>query len=192
MDERVLAGAGLLTGGYPNAAKNVLEDASGALAAGVSSVADAVVAGESGAWEEAAVRAADARSAFEAAASGGVETAVVAAFAAAVAVDPEALERRPLPVLRVDGDAVTLDSLDADAALLAGETLAVVREDTDLDAGFEYARNDLDAGETTSQFVRLALDALQGPRGKMAAERLRQHAARRRQREQDVAGLFDA
>lgn len=192
MDERVAAGAALLAAGYPQAARRALGDTDDALARGVRSVADALDAAERGAWAAVEESANEAVTAFEAAErQEAVALETLAAFAAAVAADPETVERRAPPALRDGGESVTLDALDADAALRAGEALAAARDDDDLEAGFAYAREDLDAGESGSEFVRLGLDALQGPAGKMPAERLRQHAARRRQREADVAGLFD-
>lgn len=191
MDEGTRAAAALLAAGAPNAARRAVEESYGHLSEAVAALADAETAAERGEWAACATAAARAVDALD----HGVEDADATeyrSFATTVAADPETVERRPAPTLRTsDGAPVTLGSLDAPVALLAGETLADVRGDEDLLAGFEYARADLADGEAGSEFVRLALDALQVDAARMPAERLRQHASRRRAREEDVEGLFD-
>lgn len=111
-----------------------------------------------------------------------------------VAADPEIVERRGYPALRYDGGALSLPELDVDAALVAAPLIAAK---TDLDeemveAGVQYALQDIGDEDGTSRFVTLAADIAreQGQRP-VVAHRLAQHVQRRQQREADVEGLFD-
>jgi len=109
--------------------------------------------------------------------------------------DPELVERRPVPELTHDGVALELSDLAFPAAAIAAEVFA---EEGDYDEGVveqavEYGCADLAAGEPTSEFVTLVMDFARGedPRG-IVLQRLREHVDRRRSREEDVDGLFDA
>jgi hypothetical protein len=126
----------------------------------------------------------------------GVDLASVRPYLAAVAADPETVERRPVPHLRVGGEAPRLDRLDFEAAAVAAVVLAEAIEGYDADVvarAVEYAREErADETGTATRFITLVMD-FAGDRRQRALvyQRLRQHVERRRQRETDVAGLFD-
>lgn len=111
-----------------------------------------------------------------------------------IAADPEIVERRGYPALRYDGAALSLPELDIDAALVAAPMVAA---ETNLDeeaveAGVQYALQDIGDEDGTSRFVTLAADvAREDAHRPVVAHRLAQHVQRRRQREADVEGLFD-
>ncbi|MFB6185056.1 MAG: DUF309 domain-containing protein [Haloarculaceae archaeon] len=123
----------------------------------------------------------------------GVNVAAVRSYLAALAADPERIERaRPL-ALTVDGAALTFDDLRFEAAAIAATVLAEEYgyDETVVERGVEYARADLDDGTATSPFVTLVFDFLQNEqRRSVIYERLAQHVQRRRSREEDVEGLF--
>ncbi|MFB6135377.1 MAG: DUF309 domain-containing protein [Halobacteriaceae archaeon] len=124
----------------------------------------------------------------------GVNVGEVSAYLRRVAADPEHAERAPPPPLRVDGEAPALADLDPAAAFVAAPVVAeAVGLDPDpVEAGVEYARTDLAAGEEGSRFLRLALDFVGDAdhRG-VIHQRLAGHVSRRRAKEEDVEGLFD-
>lgn len=111
-----------------------------------------------------------------------------------IASDPEVIERRGFPALRYNGGVRSLPDLDVDAALVAAPLVA---EETNLDedavqAGVEYAWQDIARGDETSRFVTLAADvAREESHRPVVAQRLAGHVQRRQQREKDVEGLFD-
>jgi hypothetical protein len=126
----------------------------------------------------------------------GVDLAPVEAWLAALATDPEVIERRAPPEIRVDGVALTPDGLEFPAASIAAPELAAARGDEEtaalLDRAADFGRADLAAGKTASPFVTLLLDYLDPdrPAGPVLT-RLQDHVDRRSHREADVAGLFD-
>lgn len=108
--------------------------------------------------------------------------------------DPEVVERMGYPSLRYDGRPLTLPELDVDAALVAAPLVAEAANlDQDVvEAGVQYAWQDITDGEGTSRFVTLAADVAREPDNRgLVVQRLAQHVQRRRSRESDVEGLFD-
>ncbi|MFC7044635.1 DUF309 domain-containing protein [Halobacteriaceae archaeon GCM10025711] len=124
----------------------------------------------------------------------GVDVAAVRDYLAALAADPESVERKPLFALTVEGDALALDDLDLDATLVAAAVLADELDGFDeavVEQAASYARTDVDAGGG-SRFVTLVFDFVrEAERRPLVYERLRQHVERRRARERDVEGLFE-
>ncbi|WP_336035138.1 DUF309 domain-containing protein [Halobacterium yunchengense] len=123
----------------------------------------------------------------------GVNVGDVRAFLAALARDPEVVERRSPPPLRYDGAALALADLDAPAAVAAAVVLAEhagYDEDVFADAA-AYAREALADGELDEFGVLLCDFVTETDQRALVATRLRQHVQRRRQRDSDVAGLFD-
>ena len=123
----------------------------------------------------------------------GVDVAGVRSYCSDLAADPETIERRPVPELTHEGEAVALSDLAFPAAAVAAETIAEeygYDEDT-VERAVEYARADLDAGEETSPFVTLVMDFARREDRGIVYDRLRQRVQRRRAREEDVDGLFE-
>jgi len=125
----------------------------------------------------------------------GINVGEARSYLRELGADPELVERRPVPELTHDGVALELSDLAFPAAAIAAEVFA---EDGGYDEGVieravEYGCADLAAGEPTSEFVTLVMDFARGedPRG-IVLQRLREHVDRRRSREEDVDGLFDA
>lgn len=123
----------------------------------------------------------------------GVNVGAVRAYAAATAADPERVERRAPPALTHRGRRVTYADVDAPATFVAASALA---EGTDHEAVVEdavrYARAALDEGRPTSPFVTLVVDYVREGQAAVVVQRLGEHVERRRSRERDVEGLFEA
>ncbi|WP_135366372.1 DUF309 domain-containing protein [Halosimplex halophilum] len=124
----------------------------------------------------------------------GVNVGRVREYLAALARDPERIERAPAPALTRAGEALALADLDFESAAVAAEVLAEdlgYDEDT-VERAVEYARADLEAGEEGSRFVTFLLDFVRDPDSRgIVAQRLSEHVDRRERRESDVDGLFD-
>jgi len=124
-----------------------------------------------------------------------VNVGTARSFLATLAADPEVIERRRPPKLRVDGRAVELADLDVDAVWIAAPLLAEAIEGFDdavVERAVRYAREDLDAGDEGSKYVTFLLDFVGDAENRgIIYQRLGQHVDRRRSREQDVEGLFD-
>ncbi|SDJ85561.1 protein of unknown function [Halovenus aranensis] len=125
----------------------------------------------------------------------GLDVADARRFLAALATDPERIERGQPPALTIDGDAIALADLAFEPTTVAAEVLA---EEHDYDTGVieqaaTFARADLDDGQTASPFVTLLFDFTRTPTQRpIIAQRLSEHTQKRAQRADDVAGLFDA
>jgi len=123
----------------------------------------------------------------------GVDVAAVRASLAALAADPERIERAPPLELTHEGEPVTPDDLDFEACATAA---AVYADDGPFDEavverGIEYARDDLADGEATSPFVTFVMDfARDGATRGIVYQRLSERVDRRQRRESDVDGLF--
>jgi predicted metal-dependent hydrolase len=125
----------------------------------------------------------------------GVDLRVVRSYLDALHRDPEHVERVAPPSLAHEGDPVTLDDLDFEAAAVAARVLAEERaalDESTVERAVDYARADLAAGDETSPLVTLVLDLVRRPdeRG-LVHQRLSEHVARRDHERQDVDGLFD-
>jgi hypothetical protein len=123
--------------------------------------------------------------------AGRVELDPLRAYLEALAADP-VLEREP-PVLRVDGEPVRFEELRFEAVALAAGAIA---EEYGLDEKLveraaAYGRADLDRGVASSPFVTLLVAVASGDGRAVALERLAGHVSRRRNREEDVEGLFE-
>jgi len=124
-----------------------------------------------------------------------VNVETVRTYLAALARDPERIERTPAPALTYGGDALSLDDLDFDATAVAADVLA---EELDYDEALveqatEYARADIGADEASSPFVTLLFDFVREPSNRaLIVQRLEEHATRRAARESDVEGLFES
>jgi predicted metal-dependent hydrolase len=121
----------------------------------------------------------------------GVDVAGVRASLAALAADPERVERGRPPALALGGERVTLADLDLAAAAPAAEALAEEEgydERVVADAG-RYAREERGAGR--SRFAALVFDFLRdGDARPLIYRRLSGHVERRRAEERDVDELF--
>lgn len=123
----------------------------------------------------------------------GVNVAAVREALAALETDPERVERGPPTPVTVDSEVPTLDSLELGAVLHAAPPLAEALgyEEFDVERGVEYARRDVASGEEGSKFVRFVFDFVhEADHRPVVAQRLDQHVARRKRREEDVKGLF--
>jgi hypothetical protein len=124
----------------------------------------------------------------------GVDVAAIRAFLASLRADPERIERAPPLVLTHNGHELTLSDLDFDASAIAAEVLAENSDydETMIERAVGYARADLDDGRPTSPFVTLVLDFARRENRGIVHQRLAEHTERRRAREHDVDGLFEA
>ncbi len=182
------AGAALLAAGTPDAAAA----AWGTLSPprpGLVRAARAVAAARRGEWSRARDRAgAVARSP----ALDRDGFAPFARYLAAVAADPETVERRPVPAVAVDG-AAGADATLATAAA-AGRALAATDDRYDeavLDRAAAYARDEADTARSRYGGALAAFaTAADGERG-IVYRRLAAHVARRRAEERDVDALFE-
>lgn len=124
----------------------------------------------------------------------GVDVAAIRAFLASLRADPERIERAPPLVLTHNGHELTLSDLDFDASAITAEVLAEHSDydETMIERAVGYARADLDDGRPTSPFVTLVLDFARRENRGIVHQRLAEHTERRRAREHDVDGLFEA
>jgi len=127
----------------------------------------------------------------------GVDLDRVRAYLAALADDPEHVERVDVPAITYEGRALSLadlaDGADFEAAAVAAAVLADEFDAYDEDvigAGVDYARESVTASEG-GRFVALVFDFVAGEERDLVYQRLREHVERRRSREEDVEGLFD-
>ncbi|WP_101295459.1 DUF309 domain-containing protein [Halegenticoccus soli] len=124
----------------------------------------------------------------------GVDVEGVRKYLAALATDPERVERARPPALKIDGRAPTLSDLDFEAAAVAARALA--EEDDRFDEevladAVEFAREERAAGART-RYIAFVMDFAAGERDRaIVYRRLREHVERREQRESDVDGLFE-
>ncbi len=135
----------------------------------------------------------------------GVDVALVERVLGTLATDPEVVERRPMPTLAVDGERVTRERLDADAAALAAAALAEERglDETVVERAAAYAREDRErerdadalaasGRNEAAKLERFLVDfATADDDYDIVYQRLRDHVDRRDHRASDVDGLFD-
>lgn len=136
---------------------------------------------------------------------GGVDVSLVRRVLDSLVTDPAVVERRPMPVLAVDGEHVTRDRLELDAAALAAEALAEERglDESVIERAAAYAREDRDrAGSDdviatrgrneAAKLERFLVDfATNDEDYDIVYTRLADHVDRRDHRADDVDGLFD-
>ena len=124
----------------------------------------------------------------------GVDLDPVRSYLAAIASDPEHVERNPPLPLHYDGEAIRPADLDFEAAAVAAVVLAEEVSGYDeavLEDAVRYASAAIDDGRD-GPFVALVMDfAVESDRRGLVYQRLRVHVERRRAEERDVEGLFD-
>jgi hypothetical protein len=124
----------------------------------------------------------------------GVDVAAVRSYLGALAADPERIERARPPGLTYEGRRLRPGDLDFEATAVAAEVLAEEHgyDEETIERAAVYARADLADGQAESPFVTLCFDFVRDPGSRdIVAQRLGEHVARRRHREEDVEGLFD-
>ncbi|MFB6075032.1 MAG: DUF309 domain-containing protein [Haloarculaceae archaeon] len=123
----------------------------------------------------------------------GVNLDDVRPFLAAVARDPEHVERVPLPRLSHEGTVLGYEDLDFAATAVAAAVLAEENgHDADaVERAIEYAREEIET-EGGGTFTGLVFSVVrERERRAVVAQRLVEHVERRRAREDDVSGLFE-
>lgn len=124
----------------------------------------------------------------------GVDVDAVRAYLAALAVDPEHIERATVPKIRYDSEPLGLADLGfpelvVAAGVFAEETPAY--DEAVIQLAATYAQRALDDGDH-NRFVTLVRDFVTDPaRRDLVFDRLESHVSRERSRDEDVAGLFD-
>ncbi|GAB3667909.1 DUF309 domain-containing protein [Halopiger thermotolerans] len=117
----------------------------------------------------------------------------VRAYLAALAADPEVIERRPPVRLEHEGTTPRLADLAFGPTAIAAPILAdELGFDLDpVEQAREYAERDLEQGADDSQFITLLFDFVReaAHRG-IIFQRLTDHVGRRQAKEEDVEGLF--
>lgn len=122
----------------------------------------------------------------------GVDTEAVAVALDRLATDPERIEREPRPSLRYNGRRLTAADCELAAITTAAGVLAEHDDyDTDIvEAAIEYARAERETAQST--WIGLVATFIDEREHRpLVYDRLRRRVERRRQREQDVSGLFD-
>lgn len=124
----------------------------------------------------------------------GVNIREIEAYLERVAVDPETLERRDPPSIRIDGETVDPKGVSFEVATIAAPILAAELDEYDpevVDRAVDYAREERREGHRTT-FIALVRDFLGEQQHRpLVYQRLREHVQQRRRRETDVDGLFD-
>jgi hypothetical protein len=124
----------------------------------------------------------------------GVNVAEVREFLAALAADPALLDDRDPLSLRHGGHRLTPEDLDLEATCVAAAVLAEEDgyDEETVERAAAYARADAEGGATGSPFVPLVFDFVRDADNRgIIFQRLSEHVARRRSREDDVSGLFE-
>lgn len=124
----------------------------------------------------------------------GVELAPVRRYLAALERDPEVVERRGPPRVRVDGEAPTLGELPFESGAVAARVYAEAGDwdESVIEDAIRYAERALADGSETDPFVTHVLDfARDGAHRGIVYQRLSERVERERQKEADVDGLFE-
>ncbi|MFT4880534.1 MAG: hypothetical protein ACI9CA_000498 [Natronomonas sp.] len=124
----------------------------------------------------------------------GVNVGEVREFLSALETDPTLLADRDPPSLRHNGQQPVPETLELEATCVAAVVLAEEAgydEATVADAT-TYARADAASETTGSPFLPLVFDFVRDPEHRdIVFQRLSEHVGRRRNREDDVSGLFE-
>ncbi|MEF8886350.1 MAG: DUF309 domain-containing protein [Haloarculaceae archaeon] len=115
-------------------------------------------------------------------------------FLAALEADPALLAERDPLSLRHDGQRLVPGDLGLDATCVAAELLAEEEgyDEATVEDAIAYARADADGEATGSPFLPLVFDFVRDPDNRgVVFQRLSEHVGRRRDREDDVSGLFE-
>lgn len=125
----------------------------------------------------------------------GVNLGGIREYLRRLAADPEHVERVGIPPMAYEGDRLLPEDLDFEAAAVAAQVYAEEGEGFDgetIGRAVEYAREDLDEGRATSEFVTFVMDFARDPANRgIIHQRLAGHVGRRDHRRKDVEGLFD-
>jgi hypothetical protein len=118
----------------------------------------------------------------------------VRTYLARVADDPETLERRAPPPLRIAGGRVRLAGLAFEPATIAARILAAELDAYDpavIERATAYAREER-AADTRTTFIALIMDFVgEQHQRPLVYRRLSEQVQRRHRRERDVEGLFE-
>ncbi|MFQ3320439.1 MAG: hypothetical protein ACI8UR_002430 [Natronomonas sp.] len=137
-----------------------------------------------------AVGLAESAAEYLAACDGALEVTPLITWLRRLASDPELAERERPPILRPDGETVTVKHVQFPTAAIAADALAETRGDETVEQAVEYAIADIEADDETSDFVMLTLAYLRDD-SPAVRQRIADHVDRRRMRESDVEGLFE-
>ena len=124
----------------------------------------------------------------------GVNVGEVREFLAAIEADTSLLDDRDPLSLSHDGQRLAPEDLGLEATCVAAEVLAEEEEYDEeiVEDATAYARADADSEATGSPFLPLVFDFVRDPEHRgIAFQRLSEHVQRRRNREDDVSGLFE-
>jgi hypothetical protein len=123
----------------------------------------------------------------------GVDVSTVRHYLGALEADPERIERASPPALVYKGQPLSAADLTIDAITTAAAVLAAdydQYDETVIDEAIEYAREE--APGTQTQFIGLLTAFVDDHAHRdLLYTRLEAQVDRRRQKQQDVAGLFD-
>ncbi|WP_372480058.1 DUF309 domain-containing protein [Halomicrobium sp. HM KBTZ05] len=121
----------------------------------------------------------------------GIELDAVRSFLGRVATAPREVTPDDAPPLVYEGQRLTYDDLDFAATAVAARVLAEGEDEHAVDAGIEYAREEVAADES-GPYTGLIFAFVREPdRRPIVATRLGEHVQRREHRESDVDGLFE-
>jgi predicted metal-dependent hydrolase len=123
----------------------------------------------------------------------GVDLDPIRHALAALAADPEVIERRRAPALRYEGDVLTPADLRFEATAVAATVLAEEYgyDVATVERAVEFAREEIEGGErtlfTTAVMEFVTADAERS----LVYQRLAEHVERRDRKYADVDGLFE-
>lgn len=124
----------------------------------------------------------------------GVDVATVRRFLAALASDPETIERRGPPRLAVDGEVVTLEDLTPAEVVVAAIVYAEEEgyDEEPIERAGEYALSALEDGADDPPFLETLYAFVLEPEDRgIIHRRIAQQVQRRVAREEDLEGLFE-
>ncbi|ACV46702.1 MULTISPECIES: DUF309 domain-containing protein [Halomicrobium] len=147
---------------------------------------DGNYSGATGLAESAAAYLADLPAAYR-----GVELDAVRSFLGRVATAPRELTPDDAPPLVYEGRRLTYDDLDFEATAVAARVLAEGDDEHAVEAGVEYAREEVAADESGTYTGLVFAFVRERDRRPIVTTRLGEHVQRREHRESDVNGLFE-
>ena len=123
-----------------------------------------------------------------------VNVGAVRAYLSRLAADPEHVERVAIPPLEHGDRRLLPEDLDFEGAATAALVYAAEEgyDEEVIERATAYAREDLDEGRATSEFVTFVMDFARDPANRgIVHRRLEGHVGERDHRRDDVEGLFD-
>ncbi|WP_276299834.1 DUF309 domain-containing protein [Halorussus lipolyticus] len=123
-----------------------------------------------------------------------VNVGEVRAYLRAVAADPEHVERVAPPKLTYEDTALLAEDLRFEASAVVAEVLAEEYgyDEEIIEKAIDYARDDLDSEQATSQFVTFVMDFARDAANRgIIFQRMEGAVGKRDHKEEDVDGLFD-